>query len=133
RLRDVVARVGDVTRQRARGHGQRRREVNRALGAPHATGEVAVRRADAGQRFVETTEGVARSAETCGASAGTQLAARVDEDVGDGLFVRFLLDPAEVQLQHVRVDLGAAGDHVGVDLDLVPLEDVGGKDHVGDL
>ena len=43
------------------------------------------------------------------------------------------VDAAEVQLLHVGVHFGAAGDDEGRDLDLVPLEDVGREDHVGDL
>src|SRR5439155_8782050 len=81
RLADELARVGDVAGQGARGNGQWAREVDRALGAAHAAGEVAVCGADAGFAAVEAAEGVGGAAEAGAAAAGADEAARVQQDV----------------------------------------------------
>ena len=63
RLADKLARVGDVPRQRARGHRQRARQEHRAAHRAHAAREVAVRRGDAHFRLVQPPERVRRTAQ----------------------------------------------------------------------
>src|SRR5205085_10509511 len=87
----------------------------------------------AGFGGVEPAEGVGGPAEAGAAAAGAELAAGIDEDIGDALFVGAFFNAAEVEAQHVRVHFGGAGDDEGFDLDFVPFQDVSGEDHVGDF
>src|SRR5205085_4701279 len=82
---------------------------------------------------VEAAEGVAGAAEARAAAGGAHLAAGVGEDVPDAVFGGAFFDAAQVELEHVGMDFGAAGDDEGFDLDLVTFDAVGGDDHVGDF
>ena len=68
-ISQILARVGDLAGQRTRGHRHRRREKHLRFLVAHATGEIAIRRADAvDARFVDATERVHRTTEARGAT-----------------------------------------------------------------
>ena len=133
RRTDILAGIGDVTRQRTCGHRQRRRKVHRRLRAAHAAGEVAVGRADADFCGLQPAEGIHRPAEARAAAAGAHRAAGIHQDVFDALFVGVFLHAAQVQALHVGMHFGAARHDEGLHLHVISLEDVGRKDHVRDL
>src|SRR5437870_1830394 len=92
----------------------------------HAAREVAIGRTDAANRRVESAEGVAGAAETCGTGGVADLGARGQEDLFESLAVD------EFSLQAAG-DLGGGGDDEGVDLDASAAEDAGGGAEVGHL
>src|SRR5690606_8297430 len=119
---DELAGIGDVAGQGAGGDGQGAGQVDAGVLVAHASGEIAVGGADAVDRLVESTEGVLRAAQTRGAARSTDLAAGVHEDVVDALFAVGFGLAADVESQHVGVDLGGAWYHEGGNFDLFPLQ-----------
>ena len=115
---EKLARIGDVTRNRRGGGGERRGEVNRrGLGA-HAADEVAVRGRDDDLVAVGAAEGVDRTAEAGGAGGRCHReAAGVHENLQPGL----LADGARPQrFRH----FGGGWHEEGVDGDFAAVEDV---------
>lgn len=119
--------------QGAGGYRQRTREIHRGFGTSHSTGEVAIGGTDADFRGVQPAEGIDWTTQARTATAGAHFAAGIDQDVFDALFVGAFFDAAQIEALHVGMHFGAAGHDKRFELDLISLEDVGGKDHVGDL
>src|SRR5262245_58741355 len=103
RLRQVLARVGDLTRQGAGRHGQRTGEVDAGLLVAHAAGEVAVGGADAAEGAVEPAKRVAGAAQAGGTRRLPQLRSGGEED----FFQRLA---AELLRPQPRGDLAGGGD-----------------------
>src|ERR1700722_4892300 len=79
-----IPRIGDRAHHRAGGDGQWTRQIYLSLFVSHAAGIVAIRRADAADRLIQSAESIVGTTQTGGARRWTKLCTRREKDLLQG-------------------------------------------------